>query len=82
MYTSEDKYLTKHGSILPQPNPTNPNEPMSEAFVREIRFRVLEYFEIVYKNLRDSIPKAIGQMLLNESSQQMQVKIFEAVQKD
>ena len=41
---------------------------MSEAFVVEIRERVKDYFHLVFRNLRDSIPKTIGQMMLNDSS--------------
>ncbi len=44
---------------------------MADAFVHEIRDRVKDYFDLVYRGLRDAIPKAIGQMMLNESSQKM-----------
>ena len=44
---------------------------MSEAFIVEIRERVNDYFFLVYRNLRDSIPKTIGQMMLNNSSEKM-----------
>ena len=33
---------------------------MTDAFVIEIRERVKDYFLLVYRNLRDSIPKTIG----------------------
>ena len=82
LYTSDEEYLSFHGSILPPINPKNPNEPMSEAFVKEIRERVKDYFYLVFRNLRDSIPKTIGQMILNDSSQKMQVELFECINKD
>lgn len=55
---------------------------MSEAFVVEIRERVKDYFYLVFRNLRDSIPKTIGQMMLNDSSQNMQVELFDAINRD
>ena len=82
LYTSDDEYLSLHGNILPPQNPKNREESMTDAFVRETRERVKDYFYLVFRSLRDSIPKAIGQILLNESSQRMQVEIFEGVNKD
>ena len=55
---------------------------MSEAFVIEIRERVKRYFELVFRNLRDSIPKTIGELMLNDSSTKMQSELFEAINKD
>ena len=33
---------------------------MSDAFVVEIRERVKDYYDLIHKGLRDSIPKTIG----------------------
>ncbi len=84
LYTSDEEYLSFHGSILPPIKPQQQQQkmPMSEAFVIEIRDRVKDYFELVFRNLRDSIPKTLGQMLLNDSSQKMQVELFDAINRD
>jgi GTPase SAR1 family protein len=84
LYTSDDEFLNYHGSILPQ-RPKGKNEQqlnMSEAFVIEIRERVKDYFLLVDRNLKDSIPKTIGEMLLNDSSNKMQIEIFDGINKD
>ena len=60
LYTSDEEYLSFHGSILPNRDPKNQNQTMSEAFVIEIRERVKDYFYLVFRNLRDSIPKTLG----------------------
>ena len=60
LYTSDEEYLRFHGSILPSRNHNKPDQSMSEAFVVEIRERVRDYFHLVFRNLRDSIPKTIG----------------------
>ena len=80
LYTSDEEYLSFHGAILPPRK--KENMKMSEAFVIEIRERVKDYFFLVFRNLRDSIPKTIGQMMLNDSSQKMQVEIFDAINRD
>lgn len=82
LYTSDEEYLSVHGSILPTQDPKNSQETMSDAFVKEIRERVKDYFYLVFRNLRDSIPKTIGQMMLNDSSQRMQVELFECINRD
>jgi hypothetical protein len=55
---------------------------MSDAFVQEIKERVVEFFFLVYRNLRDTIPKIIGSILINNSSSQMHVDLFDAINKD
>lgn len=82
LYTSDEEYLGVHGSILPPQDPKAPAETMSEAFVKEIRERVKDYFFLVFRSLRDAIPKTIGQMMLNDSSQKMQVELFECINRD
>lgn len=82
LYTSDEDYLMFHGNILPNRDPNNKNQSMSDAFVIEIRERVKDYFFLVFRNLRDSIPKTIGNMMLNQSSQNMQVELFDAINRD
>ena len=65
LYTSDEDYLMFHGNILPNRDPNNKNQKMTDAFVIEIRERVKDYFFLVFRNLRDSIPKTLGNMMLN-----------------
>lgn len=55
---------------------------MTEAFVIEIRNRVVDYFFLVFRNLRDTIPKIIGQVLIHNSASSMQLELFDAINKD
>jgi hypothetical protein len=82
IYTQDEDYLSFHGSILPPKDPQNPNQKMSDAFVIEIRERVVEYFFLVYRNLRDTIPKIIGNVLINSSGNQMKVELQNQIQAD
>lgn len=84
LYTSDDEYLNYHGAILPQRPKGNNSQQinMSDAFVIEIRERVKDYFLLVDRNLKDSIPKTIGEMMLNDSSNKMQIEIFDGINRD
>lgn len=82
LYTSDEKYLALHGSILPSSSARAAHPSMGEAFVREIRDRIRDYFVLVFRNLRDSIPKCIGSMLLNESCQRMHIELIEGINKN
>jgi hypothetical protein len=55
---------------------------MSDAFVHEIKERVVEYFFLVFRNLRDTVPKIIGNVLINNSANQMQVELYDAISRD
>ena len=81
LFTIDEQFLESHASIFPVQH-MNETNSMNEAFIVEIRQRVLDYFKLIYRNLRDSIPKCIGQMLINESNQKMQVEMFEGINRD
>lgn len=63
---------------------TNPNMPYSgkggSMFVLEMRKRIDEYFEIVLRSVRDSVPKAIGFFLVRKSEQSLQFDLYNAAQ--
>ena len=45
-------------------------------FIKEIRNRIEAYFKLVVRNLRDSIPKVMGQYLVKEIEDNMQLKLY------
>jgi dynamin 1-like protein len=69
-------------------NPNNPNQmnnndmrpqPPIDAktiFIKEIRNRIEAYFKLIVRNLRDSIPKIIGNHLIKEIEENMQIKLY------
>lgn len=79
LYTCDEKYLALHGAILP---PRAGSTTMTEAFVKETRERIQGYFALVYRNLRDSIPKCIGNTLLNESCQRMNIELIDGINRN
>lgn len=88
IYTQEEEYLSIHGNLLPPKYKLKPEQnpvwymEMLDAFVIEIRERVVEYFLLVYWNLRDTVPKIIGQMLINNTADSMHWVLYDAINKD
>lgn len=48
-------------------------------FVSEMRKRIDAYFEIVLRNVKDSIPKAIGYFLVKKSQEILQFELYNQV---
>ena len=81
-YTTDKNYLQSHGSILPPSENKEDTNSMSGSFIKEIRLRVIKYFNLIYRNLRDCIPKIIGQMLLHESHSTMNQALYDGLRNE
>ena len=49
---------------------------MNAKIVQELRVRINNYFKIVVKNLRDTVPKILGQFLVHRFSDELEVEIL------
>ena len=60
------------------PNEIKPQPPMDakNIFITEIRNRIEAYFKLIVRNLRDSIPKVMGNFLVKEIQENMQLKLY------
>lgn len=54
----------------------------NNLFVQEIRARIDAYFRIVVRNVRDSIPKAIGYFLVKASQERLQFELYAQINKN
>ena len=54
----------------------------NNLFVNEIRARIDAYFKIVVRNVRDSIPKAIGYFLVKQSQERLQFELYASLNKN
>jgi len=54
----------------------------NNLFVNEIRARIDAYFRIVVRNVRDSIPKAIGYFLVKASQERLQFELYAQINKN
>ena len=59
-------------------NEIRPQPPMDakNIFIKEIRNRIEAYFKLIVRNLRDSIPKIMGNFLVKEIEENMQLKLY------
>jgi vacuolar protein sorting-associated protein 1 len=49
------------------------------VFVNEMRKRIDAYFDLVLRNVKDSIPKAIGYFLVKKSQEVLQFELYNQV---
>lgn len=62
------------GNPIPRSQPNQPpRQPMSaqKTFVQELRQRIDDYYAIVLRNVRDTVPKQIGYFLVKKSQEQL-----------
>ena len=59
-------------------NEMRPEPPIDakNIFIKEIRNRIEAYFKLIVRNLRDSIPKIMGNYLVKEIEENMQIKLY------
>ena len=59
-------------------NEIKPQPPIDAKtiFINEIRNRIEAYFKLIVRNLRDSIPKIMGNYLVKEIEENMQLKLY------
>ena len=59
-------------------NEIKPQPPIDakNIFIKEIRNRIEAYFKLIVRNLRDSIPKIMGNYLVKEIEENMQLKLY------
>ena len=50
-----------------------------KLFIKEVRFRLDSYLQIVIRNLRDLIPKAIGHIMITVSIDKLAREINEGI---
>jgi len=51
-------------------------------FIKEVRVRINAYLELTLRNLRDMIPKIIGQLFVNKTLSILQMEILEGINKN
>lgn len=77
LFTNDNDYLINFTTFIPK-NQEKKNEVIDtkNIFTREIRNRIEAYFKLVVRNLRDSVPKAIGYFLVKSIQENMQLQLY------
>lgn len=75
LFTNDYEYVQNHTTFQIK-NQEKEKLDSKNLFIREIRSRIEAYFKVVVRNLRDSIPKAIGYFLVKSIEDSMQMKLY------
>jgi hypothetical protein len=75
--------LKNRTDIVPQNHPSEDGQKRgsTSTFVKEIRYRLDDYFNLVIRNVRDSVPKSIGYFLVKGCQEKMQYELYAEVNK-
>ncbi|EGR28835.1 hypothetical protein IMG5_168710 [Ichthyophthirius multifiliis] len=93
LFTSDMGYLGhKTKLVQTQVNNNNPNQQQNreiqtqidseKTFINELRSRIDVYYNIIIRNVRDSIPKAIGFFLVKAAQEQLQFQIYNEIMRN
>lgn len=78
LFTNNLDYKNNRSTILMKDGP-NPHYNSNNTFVTSLRMRIDEYFALVLRNVKDSIPKAIGFFLVRKSQDKLQMELYNQV---
>ena len=77
LFTNDMDYKNNKTSILLK---DDQNSAQSEnVFVQQLRDRIDSYFALVLRNVKDSIPKAVGFFLVRKSQDKLQMELYNQV---
>ena len=79
LFTNDFDYMTNWTTHVKQ---TNNKEGGKSIFINEIRGRIDAYFKLIVRNLRDSIPKALGYTLVKSIENDMKMRLYELLNND
>ena len=75
LFTNDAEYMENYTTFIPKNQPGVKTDTKM-LFVKEMRSRVEAYFKLIVRNLRDSIPKAIGNNLVRSIMENMKLKLY------
>ena len=83
IFTNDVNYLVSNSSFIPvvDSKDTQSNKPLdpTKIFVGELRSRMDAYISIVLRNIRDLIPKIVGNFLVTSVQSRLQYTIYNEI---
>lgn len=80
LFTNDSEYMENYTTFIPK-HKTGEKTDTKKLFVKEMRSRVEAYFKLIVRNLRDSVPKAIGNNLVRSIIENMKLKLYDMLHK-
>eukprot|EP00331_Platyophrya_macrostoma_P028242 CAMPEP_0176434354 /NCGR_PEP_ID=MMETSP0127-20121128/16626_1 /TAXON_ID=938130 /ORGANISM="Platyophrya macrostoma, Strain WH" /LENGTH=781 /DNA_ID=CAMNT_0017817073 /DNA_START=42 /DNA_END=2387 /DNA_ORIENTATION=+ len=79
LFTNDMDYITNRTSIVSKDKPqtTDPDK----ILIGELRNRIDSYFALVLRNVRDSVPKAVGHFLVRATQDNLQFSLYNHINK-
>mmetsp|Transcript_35812 Transcript_35812/g.41776 ORF Transcript_35812/g.41776 Transcript_35812/m.41776 type:complete len:789 (+) Transcript_35812:42-2408(+) len=79
LFTNDMDYITNRTNVVPKEN-TQTFDP-EKILIMELRNRIDSYFAIVLRNVRDSVPKAVGHFLVRATQDNLQFSLYNHINK-
>ena len=77
IFTNDQQYLEQRSNFIPKTNKEDQiQKDFDKAFVREMKDRLDTYFQIVIRNVRDSVPKTIGYFFVRQITEKLQFELY------
>jgi GTP-binding protein EngB required for normal cell division len=83
LYTTDTDYLTKRGAFFQkgqERDATRVQDP-NRLLANELRYRIDSYFNLVCRNVRDSVPKIIGTFLVRACQDDLKFTLYDSINK-
>lgn len=83
LYTTDTDYLTKRGAFFQkgqERDATRVQDP-NRLLANELRYRIDSYFNLVCRNVRDSVPKIIGTFLVRACQDELKYTLYDSINK-
>jgi GTP-binding protein EngB required for normal cell division len=83
LYTTDTDYLIKRGAFIQKTDNRERNtvQDPNKVLANELRYRIDSYFNLVCRNVRDSVPKIIGTFLVRACQDELKFTLYDAINK-
>lgn len=82
LFTNDYDYLLNRTDIVPGNKDERKQLSSTTVFVMELRQRIDAYFNLVIRNVRDRVPKAIGYFLVKKVQDKIQFHLYSEINRN
>jgi dynamin 1-like protein len=82
LFTNDYDYLLNRTDIVPGNKEEKKHLSSTTVFVMELRQRIDAYFSLVIRNVRDRVPKTIGNFLVKKCQDKIQFHLYSEINKN
>ena len=82
LFTNDYDYLLNRTDIVPGNKDEKKHLSSTTVFIMELRQRIDAYFNLVIRNVRDRVPKIIGNFLVKKCQDEIQFHLYSEINKN